>query len=263
MDDMMDRRGLLRLGLATAGGLTLATVGGRTRASAGTTYDMLRNASSYGDEGNYSDGPELYTYAATNIRGGLWVHDSATGSVENGSYTNPFHRGDWGYNVRRVRVRSRRSFHQNMAVVVRGRTLWYDPLAGQTVGGVTRSSNGGLKVLVGHHSNDYNYAVLLIRKTGYVTVQREYAHQYTPLANAYYPTPIETYRAFKVTWYDDTISVYHRYADDGSDDRLIVRTAVGAAPGVVGGVTYDNKPIGLYLDGAGVRMSDLRVWQGS
>jgi hypothetical protein len=261
MDATLNRRRLLRLG---AGGLTLAGAGlltGTTRATAGTTYDMFRNATGYPSEGNYSDGPELFTYAATNVRGGLWVHDGAVGSVENGSYTDPFHRGDWGHNVRRVRVRSRRSFSPNHAVVIRGRVLWYDPLAGQVVGGVTRSSNGGMKVLLGHHSNDYNYAVLLIRKTGFVTVQREYGHVYTTLANVSYPTPLETYRAFKITWYDDTIKVYHRVAEDGSDDRLIASTANGAAPGVYDGVSYANKPIGMYLDGAAVRMTDLRVWQ--
>lgn len=264
IQDGLDRRRLLRLGLISAGGLTLGgSFTATTPAAAGTSYDMLRNASSYGDHGNYSDGPELVTYAATNIRGGLWVHDATYGTVENGSYSRPFHSGsDWGYNVRRVRVKSRRSFHQPVAIVVRGRTLWYDPLAGQTVDGVRRSVNGGLKVQFGHYSNDYNYAILLIRKSGYVTIVREHAHEYTTLANAYFPTEIETYRTFKVTWYDNTISVYHRVAEDGSDDRLIVRTSPGEAPGVFGGATYDNKPIGMYLDGAGVRMSDLRVWQG-
>ncbi|HEX2131176.1 MAG TPA: hypothetical protein VHH15_06410 [Actinophytocola sp.] len=67
-----------------------------------------------------------------------------------------------------------------------------------------RAPNGGLKVLVGHHSNDYNYVVLLIRESGYITVYREYAHEYTQLAHVHYPTPIETYRTFKVngtaTW---------------------------------------------------------------
>jgi hypothetical protein len=167
--------------------------------------------------------------------------------------------------VRRVRARSRRSFRQNYAVVVRGRTLWYDPLAGQTVDGLRRSTNGGLKVLLGHHSNDYNYAVILIRKSGYITIQREFGHEYTTLENTYQPTPIETYRMFNITWYDDTIKVYDRRAADGSgsNDVLVAQTAAGAAPGVVGGVRYDDQPIGLYLDGAGVRMSYLRVWQAA
>lgn len=256
----LNRRRLLGLtgGLALAGASGWA---GSTPAVAATTYDMFRNATSYGDDSNYSDGPELITYAATNVRGGLWVHDGTVGSVENGSYSDPFHRGDWGHNVRRVRVRSRRSFQQNYAVTVRGRTLWYDPRAGENVGGVTRSSNGGLKVLIGHYSNDYNYAVLLIRKSGYVTIQREFGHEYTTLANVQYPTPIETYRSFKITWYDNRISVYHRVAEDGSDDRLITQTAAGAAPGTYQGIRYDNQPIGMYLDGAAVRMEYLRVWQ--
>ena len=258
----LNRRRMLGLGLT--GGLALAGATSWAEAgpaSAGTSYDLLRGTAAYGDEGNYSDGPELVTYAATNVRGGLWVHDAAEGSVENGSYTDPFHRGDPGHNVRRVRARTRTSFQQNYAVVVRGRTLWYDPLAGQVIDGVTRSSNGGLKVLLGHHSNDYNYAVILIRKTGYVTIQREFGHVYTTLANVQFPTPIETYRSFKITWYDDRIAVYHRVAEDGSDDRLITQTAAGAAPGTYQGIRYDNQPIGLYLDGAAVRMAYLRVWQ--
>src|SRR5690606_22167686 len=198
----LSRRQLLGLGLTgtLVGGAGWATT---APAAAGTTYNLFPGTGGYGDEGNYSDGPELITYAATGVRGGLWVHDSSAGTVENGSYTAPFHRGDRGHNVRRVRVRSRRSFRQNYAVVVRGRTLWYDPLGGQVIDGVTRSGNGGLKILLGHHSNDYNYAVLLIRESGYVTIQREYAHQYTTLANVHYPTAIETYRSFKITWYDD------------------------------------------------------------
>lgn len=258
----LNRRRLLGLGLAGGLALTAATAWpAPTPAASATTYDLFRNTGSYGDEGHYSDGPELITYPATGVRGGLWVHDAAAGSVENGSYTDPFHRGDWGYNVRRVRVRSRRSFRQNYSVVVRGRTLWYDPLGGRVIDGVTRSANGGLKVLIGHHSNDNNYAVLLIRKSGYVTIQREYGHEYTTLANVSYPTPIETYRSFKITWANDRISVFHRHAEDGSDDRLIVQTDAGAAPGTFQGISYDNQPIGLYLDGAAVRMAYLRVWQ--
>lgn len=259
-----DRRRMLRLGLLTAGGAALAGGGSLLipgEAAAGQGYNMLRGATSQGNDTNFSDSPELVTYSATNVRGGLWVHDGGDGSVENGSYSDPFHRGDWGHNVRRVRVRSRKSFKQPMSVVVTGRTLWYDPKAGQVIGGVTRSKNGGLKILVGHNDNDYNYAILLIRKTGYVTIYREFGHEYKQLANTKYPTPIETYRSFKVTWADDRISVYRRVAEDGSDDRLIVQTAAGAAPGVVDGVTYNNKPIGMYLDGAAVRMSKLSVWQ--
>ncbi|MFC7620094.1 hypothetical protein [Microlunatus sp. GCM10028923] len=259
---LLNRRRVLGLGLT--GGLALSGAAAWTAtrpAAAATTYDLVRDVGSYGDEGNYSDGPELITYAATGVRGGLWVHDAAVGSVENGSLTDPFHRGDQGHNVRRVRARSRRSFRQGCSVLVRGRTLWYDPLGGRVIGGVTRSANGGLKVLLGHHSNDNNYAVLLIRKSGYVTIQREFGHAYTTLANVSYPTPIETYRSFKITWADDRISVYHRHAEDGSDDRLIVQTAAGAAPGVYRGISYDNQPIGLYLDGAAVRMAYLRVRQ--
>lgn len=261
----LNRRGLIRLGLAGAGGMALGGASGLIRATpamAGTTYNMFPTATSADNESNYSDGPEMVTYEASNIRGGLWVHDPTYGTVENGSYSRTFHNGDYGYNVRRVRARSRRSFGQPMSVLVEGRTLWYDPLAGQVVDGLKRSVNGGLKVLIGHYSNDYNYAILLIRKSGYVTIQREYGHEYTTLANTSYPTPIETYRAFKVYWANDTISVYHRVQPDGSDDRLIVSTSVGEAPGTVDGVRYNNQPIGQYLDGAGVRMTYLRVWQG-
>lgn len=259
------RRNVLRLGAIGAGGLALgagAEFLDTPRAEAGTTYNMFPTATSQSRESNYSDGPEMYTYSATNIRGGLWVHDPAYGTVENGSYSRPFHSGDYGYNTRRVRSRSRRSFGQPMSVLVRGRTLWYDPKAGQTVDGVRRSVNGGLKVLIGHYSNNYNYAILLIRKSGYVTIQREYNHEYTTLANKYYPTDIEVYRSFRVYWANDTISVYHRVKEDGTDDRLIVSTGAGKAPGTVGGVRYNNRPIGQYLDGAGVRMQYLRVWQG-
>jgi hypothetical protein len=261
----MDRRRVLRLGLLTAGGAALAGGGGILSAGdavADTGYNLFRGATSQSNESNFSDSPELVTYAASGIRGGLWVHNSDDGSVENGSYSDPFHRGDWGHNVRRVRLRSRRSFRQPMSVVVTGRTLWYDPKGGQTIGGIKRSANGGLKVMVGHHSNDYNYVVLLIRETGYITIYREYAHEYKQLAHVHYPTPIETYRTFKISWNGDRISVYRRMAEDNSDDRLIVRTAAGSAPSVYDGVTYDNKPIGMYLDGAGVRMSRLTVWQG-
>jgi hypothetical protein len=121
----MDRRKLLRMGLLTAGGTVLAGGSGLLlpeTAEAGTGYNMLAGATSQGDDSNFSDAPALVTYAATGVRGGLWVHDSAVGSVENGSYSAPFHRGDYGHNVRRVRVRSRRSFSQPMSVVVTGRT---------------------------------------------------------------------------------------------------------------------------------------------
>lgn len=261
----LDRRSMLRLGLLTAGGL--ATVGGGGllvggEAEAGTGHNMFRGTTSQSNDSNFSNSPELVTYSATGVRGGLWVHNSDDGSVENGSYTAPFHRGDWGHNVRRVRVRSRKSFRQPMSVVVTGRTLWYDPKGGQTIDGVRRSTNGGLKIMVGHHSNDYNYVILLIRESGYITISREYAHEYTRLAQVHYPTPIETYRTFKVSWAGDRISVYRRMASDNSDDRLILRTPAGSAPSVVNGVTYDNKPIGMYLDGAGVRMTRLSVWQG-
>lgn len=264
-DRPIDRRNLLRLGAATAGGVALGAGGvflDADRAAAGTTYNMFPTAKNQSADSNYSDGPEMYSYSATNIRGGLWVHDPTYGTVENGSYSDPYHRGDWGHNLRRVRTRSRRNFGQPMSVLVRGRVLWYDPLAGQVVGGVTRSSNGGLKVLIGHYSNDYNYAILLARKSGYVTIQREYNHEYTTLANKHYPTELGVYRSFKVYWADDTISVYHRVAEDGSDDRLIVSTSAGEAPGTFGGIRYDDRPIGQYLDGAAVRMQYLRVWQG-
>ncbi len=256
---------MLRLGLLTAGGAAMAGGTGLVVpgvAAAGTGYNLFRGATSQRNDSNFSDSPELVTYSATNVRGGLWVHNGELGSVENGSYLDPFHRGDWGHNVRRVRVRSRRSFRQPMSVVVRGRTLWYDPKGGQVIGGVRRSANGGLKIQVGHHSNDYNYVVLLIRESGYITVYREYAHEYTRLGQVEYPTPLGTYRTFKVSWNGDRISVYRRMAEDNSDDRLLLRTPPGSAPGVVNGVTYDNKPIGMYLDGAGVRMSRLTVWQG-
>lgn len=38
-----------------------------------------------------------------------------------------------------------------------------------------------------------------------------------------------------------------------------MRTPDGSAPSVVNGVTYNNKPIGMYLDGAAVRMRRLTV----
>lgn len=257
----LSRRRMLGLGAAGALAGTAAWTGGTIPAVAGTTYNMFRGAGSQSNDSNFSNSPELVTYSATGVRGGLWVHNSDLETVENGSYSDPFHRGNWGHNVRRVRVRSRRSFHQNYAVVVRGRTLWYDPRGGDVIDGVTRSRNGGLKVLIGHHSNDYNYAVILIRESGYITIQREYAHEYTTLENTYKPTPIEQYRSFKVTWYNDTIKVYDRRAEDGSNDVLLAQTADGAAPGVVNGVRYDDRPIGMYLDGAAVRMAYLRVWQ--
>lgn len=35
----------------------------------------------------------------------------------------------------------------------------------------------------------------------------------------HYPTDLGVNRSFQVYWADDTIRVYHRVAEDGSDDR--------------------------------------------
>lgn len=259
------RRTVLQAGLLTAAGaaMTLSPAAVRAAIEPAATYDMFRGAAGRPDDSAFSDTAELLTYPASGIRGGLWVHDGSAGSVENGSDTQPFHRGPadgWGHTVRRVRWRSKRSFGQPMSVLVRGAALWYDPRAGETVDGLRRSTNGGLRVQVGHHSNDFNYVVLLIRRTGHVQVFREYDHVYTLLAQTEYGTPLGQYRTFRVTWSGDRISVYHRYAD--GSDHLIVRTAAGAAPGVYRGVTYNDNPVGQYLDGAAVRMTSLRVRQG-
>ncbi|HEX2131175.1 MAG TPA: hypothetical protein VHH15_06405 [Actinophytocola sp.] len=82
----LDRRAALRLGLLTAGGL--ATVGGGSllaggRAAAGTGHNLFRGARSQSNDSAFSNSPELVTYAATNVRGGLWVHNADDGSVEN------------------------------------------------------------------------------------------------------------------------------------------------------------------------------------
>jgi hypothetical protein len=202
----------------------------------------------------------LITYAASGVRGGLWVHSPTGKSVENGSYTDPFHRGDWGHNVRRVK--SRKSFKQPLSLVVKGKTMWYDPLGGQTIGGIRRSTNGGLKILIGHYSNDYNYGVTLIRETGTIQIFREFNHVYTTLVSVSYATPIDTIRTFKITWINNVISVYRRLASDPWDNSNDVLITSASAPGTVSGVQYDDKPIGMYLDGAAVRMYDCHIWQG-
>lgn len=240
------------------------------------TYNLFSDIGSYPVGGNFSNSANWKTYTASGIRGGLWVHNPTSPTICNGTYTKSFHSGGGIHyeNLVRCRVVGKRNFRQPMAVVVMGRVLGFDPDSGKTINGVRRNSDPGLKIHLGHYNHAYNYYVGLITKSQKVYIGVEYNRTYKPrygtIVSKSFPIPLANIETFKIVWVNDQISVYHRNSPDPYDrtnDQLIVQTAPGAAPGVVGRdgdpkVTYDNKPLGMYLDGAAARMYDFHAWQG-